>query len=171
MLTVKRGDSIFNFVLSDSVRSANQSPKAPAGHTQRQIWFGAIIFAESFLRGFASNSSASSGMSSLLSELEGKKRVNVSPNDWIPELAPYLVSGKLLVTEAQKRKPGGEGTKSEKKKKEEVARPVPRRGPTQERAEAPEQSTFSNVSEDTQANALIVAAQSGAAFCEVCSKA
>jgi len=116
----------------------------------------------------SSDRSAGIGMSALLTTLGGVPRFNVPSKNWIEELAPLLVSGNLQVTE-MRPKLKGEGTKSQKGKEGPLV--VPRKAPVVEKAEAVAASTFPLLDEDQQANALIVASQAGAAFCEVCSKA
>jgi hypothetical protein len=169
VLTVNRGERIFLFVHRDPIRPANQLTKPPSSHIQMKLWFGTVIFAESFLRGLASDTNVGSGMTSLLNEREGERRYNLQPSDWIPEVAVLLVSGALLALEVKPKRPGGEGTKSEPKKKA-IALPVPRPSSAPDRVEAPEPDTFSNLNEDSQVRALRAAARSGAPLCEVCGQ-
>ena len=169
MITVKLDKSTYQFVLRDPRGGNHPTVPPPKGQLAKGLWFGTTVLAETFLHRLALDRSANDGMNSLLSTLGGERRFNEPPSDWIKELAPYLISGQLMVTELQVKPTGGEGTKS--KKNDEGPLVTLRRGPAPERAEAPDQATFSNLNEGNQVASLIAAAVSGEPFCEVCNKA
>jgi hypothetical protein len=167
VLTIKRDKSTFRLVLRDAIPK-EPLPKCPPDHSQKQLFFGIPVVAETFLRGFSNDRIATAGLSNLLAKIEGTVHSGPPPNDWIDRLASHLISGKLLASEVAPL-PKGSGSASKPPKKEEAV-PFARRAAPVDQAEPPEQSTFSNSNERNQAGSLIAAAASGKPFCEVCNK-
>lgn len=166
MITLKIGVISYHFMSVDTMRCRGKRPAAPAGFQSYTPWFGTLLMAQTYLKKFTGNRAMAAQVVKLFVQLGRPLWSNPSPSNWTGELAPLLHSGDVVVIE-MKPKPRDVATKS---KKVEVALPVPRKGPVAEKPAPVEQATFPPLNEDAQAQALAIAAQAGAPFCEVCSR-
>ena len=167
MIILKAGNCSYHFLTLDTMRQKGKRPVAPAGFQARTAWFGTQLMAETFLKRFAGDRAAGAEVGKLLGGVGGPLWFNAPAAKWAPELAALLVSGEVVVIEMAPR----QKDVSTKSKKVEVALPVPRKAPVAEKPVLVEQATFPPLNDDDQAQALAVAAQAGAPFCEVCNRA
>ena len=177
VLTVKRGKITLHFVIREFMRRGKDRSLQPtAGHVRRELWFGANLFAEEFLRILATDHAAARGMANLLAELEGKGQPDVLNNAWIQPMAAQLVSGRVMVIEVAPSAVAGTGSSSEKSKstRKEMEPAFPRKpavAPARnERRDTADQPTFTNLDDDDQTRSLVAASKSGKPFLQVCNK-
>jgi hypothetical protein len=167
MIALKIGNSIYHFVPRNQMQDKGKRPTRPKGLSERPLWFGTSLLAETLLRRFIGDRSASGEVAKLLRK-EGEPLVlNPHPSKWVPHLAGLLVSGDVVVIEMmpQLRDVATKSTKAEGPLR------VPRKAPVVSQPEEVEQDTFPLVlNEDEQTQALTLAALAGAPFCEVCSR-